>query len=176
VRYPHVGKILGAFAFALGAFYAAVIWAVVAPPPHSIMAPDSVQSGAQFVASWDQAGCANKPAVVTWTVPPGCVIVGQGNPNVRLTCTGSRGTILPLTATATAGRPPASCNGSAETSVVIAGGDADLPCCPISTGDGADPHPVDSVAPTTYYYRPGVQSTGRLELKVAISACRECPK
>jgi hypothetical protein len=168
--------ILGAAAV-LG-FYGAVLWGVTAAPVRTIMAPTSTASGADFVAVYDTTGCANKAPLVTWDVPRGCTIQGQGKASVSFTCVGARGASIPLSATASAGRPPATCNGSASTSVVIAGGPSAIPCCPKPSGDGADPvlaDPTKSVAPTIIYYQPGLASTGRLGLRVAVAMCQECP-
>ncbi len=98
--------LLGALAvLAFVGFYGAVFAAVTAAPAHTIYAPTSAVSGSDFVAAWDATGCGNKPPVVAWTYPAGCTIAGQGQATARFTCIGARGVSIPLSATATAGRP-----------------------------------------------------------------------
>lgn len=146
-----------------------------ATPANRIAAPESVQSGRLFVASFDATACTNKPPTVTWSTPTGCALSGQGTATASYVCIGARGAQATISAVATLGRPPA-CNGVASTSVFVAGGDRALPCCPKpDIDDGAQPSPVDVMPDTTVYYRPGLASTGRLTLRVAMSTCEVCP-
>jgi hypothetical protein len=102
----------------------AAFLANAAPAERTVFAPAAVFSGTEFVAAYDNVGCTAKGPVVTWIVP-GCVVTeGQGKATATIRCLGQQGTQIRVQATARGGRPAASCNGVATTSVVIAGGNA----------------------------------------------------
>lgn len=135
------------------------------PPDVEVWAPDIYPSGAAFEVRASAIGC--DPRRWAWTLPTGCVAVQPSTIwHVQVRCMATSGVAsFTLHATAQGG----GCGGVFGTASVVVTSAApaliSLPICD-SDSDGATPSPVITIPPAGIYYRPGLQSTGRLNLRV----------
>lgn len=148
-------------------------------PRVEVFAPSAWRAGRAFEVRAEAApGRRCKPRKWAWTAPT-CEIVVVGKDTARLTCFG--GPYAAVAAVPT-GR---GCKGWVGSASIVLTQPTPLPACPppspaafdeqghfLGDPDGAIPDEVSEIDPRDVhlYYRPGVQSTGRLNLRVF--ACR----
>lgn len=157
-----VAGLLGLVAWA--AFAGGLLHASPIPPTVEVFLPSTAGPGDRFTAHAVANGCA--PKSWAWRPAASCTILAGGTTD---TAQASCSALGPARLQALAlGGGCAAAGGSS--SLVIAGVQAiATPIC-----DGTQPAPIVSIA-TGWYYRPGLQSTGQLNLLVSPGASLAAP-
>lgn len=146
-------------ALGLLAFASVVAAAVVQQQPSlEVFSPVGYQRGQWFEVAAVLDGC--KPRNWSWRVSKNCKLLTTAGPVARVVC--DRGEFGDVTAIPRWG----GCQGLQATATVAlldGGGTFQIqPCSP----DGAQPGAVVTPPAAGLYYRPGIQSTGRLNFRI----------
>lgn len=130
-------------------------------PQVEVWTPDNYPAGAAFEARADAIACT--PTRWTWAVPAGCSAVNPSTTNrIQIRCS-SGGPSFKVVAKAMGG----GCAGASGSSwVVVATAQPVQWTLPVCDADGATPQAIITPPASGVYYRPGIQSTGRLNMLV----------